>query len=410
MQQALFNDGRLSESLNSFYQSISQKVNEIPKDQFMVSSDEDVIEHLYSRMAVDPLLLHLDHRELTQEEIQIDVSNMSGRNPFNDPGPLYFPGSRQIVSIPFSGDLALWKLRPNLGSSVIPHAGIRLGSGAEPNQVEIVVDSPIDTSVENIKQEVERQISLIIEYINSQKSEIKEFNEKLKGEIRNSINSRRQRLQGQEGIANALNIPLKRREGAPNFQPIKVEKILVQPLPPPPQKGYAAEPGIAQEVYEDVLRIIRHVAITFETTPATFHKHDEEELRDILLANLNGLYQGGATGETFRKAGKTDIRIESGDRAAFIAECKVWKGVEELAGGIDQLLDYLTWRDGKCSLIIFNKHNAKFSELIEKVPSVFLNHPSFVRDMGKQADGEWRYTFNTKDDEGRRDSTSCFSH
>ena len=120
------------------------------------------------------------------------------------------------------------------------------------------------------------------------------------------------------------------------------------------------------------------------------------------MANLNSIYKGDATGETFRGSGKTDIRIEAEDRAAFVAECKVWKGSKLGKDGIDQLLSYLTWRDCKCALVIFNKHNAKFSELLKKVRTIFQEHPQLNDDLGKQGQGEWRFVFATREDESRR--------
>ena len=141
---------------------------------------------------------------------------------------------------------------------------------------------------------------------------------------------------------------------------------------------------------------------TFETTPTTFAIHDEEELRDILLAHLNGHFMGGATGETFRKKGKTDIRIEAQDRSAFIGECKVWEGTKKLEDAINQLLGYLTWRDCKCALIIFNKHNAKFSELVEKVPNILRSDSRIYKDLGEKGQGEWRLILTSQEDEARR--------
>jgi len=41
---------------------------------------------------------------------------------------------------------------------------------------------------------------------------------------------------------------------------------------------------------------------------------------------LNTHYEGGATGETFNAAGKTDILIRVEDRNVFIGECKWWSG------------------------------------------------------------------------------------
>ena len=79
----------------------------------------------------------------------------------------------------------------------------------------------------------------------------------------------------------------------------------------------------------------------------------EEDLRNTLLAALNSTYLGKATGETFRNNGKTDICIEADDRAAFVAECKMWTGSKAVAKAIHQLDSYLTWRDCKTALIYF---------------------------------------------------------
>ena len=149
--------------------------------------------------------------------------------------------------------------------------------------------------------------------------------------------------------------------------------------------------------------MIGHVGRTFETTPATYRSHGEEELRDIILAHLNGHYEGAATGETFRAGGKTDIRIEQDDRAAFVAECKVWSGRRALQTSCDQLSRYLTWRDCKAALVLFNKHNASFSRILEQIPRSITEHPAYLRtlDHSKAAQGEWRFGLRAQDDESR---------
>ena len=71
------------------------------------------------------------------------------------------------------------------------------------------------------------------------------------------------------------------------------------------------------------------------------------------MAALNAIYKGDATGEAFRNAGKTDICIERDNRAAFVAECKMWTGKKAVGNAITQLDSYLTWRDCKTALIYF---------------------------------------------------------
>ena len=83
---------------------------------------------------------------------------------------------------------------------------------------------------------------------------------------------------------------------------------------------------------------------------------DEEALRNLVLVSLNCQYEGRATGETFRNKGKTDINIKEKNRAAFVAECKIWKGRKNFTAAIEQLLRYLTWRDSKTALLIFSRN------------------------------------------------------
>src|SRR5260370_4966399 len=56
----------------------------------------------------------------------------------------------------------------------------------------------------------------------------------------------------------------------------------------------------------------------------------EEDLRTHFLVQLNGVYEGQATGETFNFEGKTDILIRADGGNIFIAERKFWSG--ELTG------------------------------------------------------------------------------
>jgi hypothetical protein len=168
------------------------------------------------------------------------------------------------------------------------------------------------------------------------------------------------------------------------------------------------EPGIRDEDYAHILKVIRHEGRSFEATPGTFAVHDEEELRDIILAHLNGHYEGDATGETFRRHGKTDIRLEDQNRAAFVGECKVWRGARELTKAVDQLLSYLTWRDCKAALILFNKDVAGFSAIQAKVPDILKQHPKCLRQADVEQPGEWCFQFRSADDDERQITMHVF--
>lgn len=398
----LFGNGDLVATLDAHLQSVVDQVNKIPKDQFMVSREDEIVANIMSQMYIEPIILHEEAITMESEEIQIDVSENRCRYISDRSKPYLIPGIRVIIIIPFTGDENLWKLRPSRYPMVVPNGEIKSPKYNNPGYLCLIFEQTTDSPGKAIKDEYTRQLGLINDYLHNQETDIKKCNEQLDSRIRQAIRARLERLEKQNGIVAMLGIPLKQKAGVPEIMPIRVERRLIQPLPPPPSSGFQPEPGITDKDYEDILSIIRNEGRTFETTPSTYAVHDEEELRDILLAHLNGHYKGSATGETFRKSGKTDIRIEDKDRSAFIAECKVWEGEKKLQDAIDQLLSYLTWRDCKCSIIIFNKHNAKFSELLEKVPAILRSDTKLNNDLGEKGQGEWRFILHTKEDEARR--------
>ena len=227
------------------------------------------------------------------------------------------------------------------------------------------------------------------------------FNQSLPRLVKQAVDFRREKLKKQNSLSDILGIPLKQRNGAPSFDPIKVNKQITKPLPPPPREGFRAEPGITDADYENIIKLIRHSGISFEKTPKTFCVHDEEELRDIILSQLNAVYEGDAKGETFNKSGKTDILISEEGRSAFIAECKIWRGQKGFLEAIDQLLSYLTWRDCKTALIVFNKNNKNFSQILGSVDITVSSHPNFISKVRQRDANEWLYKIRAKDDESR---------
>jgi len=398
----LFCEGDLGRTLDNMSKKISEGVADISKDQFLATPKDDLVEHVYSQFYIEPLVLHEDSMEMETHETSIDVSKDPNRYIVRSRGPYMVPGCRIVVSIPYTGNDDLWKLQPSRYQSVVPHAEVRKSRGNEAGHLGLIFERASDEPSDRIKQDLDNELSTIRFYVDAQREQVEQYNSTLPALIQESINSRQERLKKNEGIADILGIPLKRSAGVPSVKPIQIKRTLVKPLPPPPKSGFKPEPGITDEDYEHILAVIRHVGRTFEATPKTYAVHDEEELRDIILAHLNGHYKGGATGETFRRTGKTDIRIEDQDRAAFVGECKVWRGPGGLLATVDQLLSYLTWRDCKASIIIFNKNNAKFTELLNNTPKILKTHKSCKRKLEQTDAGEWRFVFTSKEDELRQ--------
>lgn len=407
----LFYQGDLDDTLRGQTARIGSTVDGINKDQLRATPEDVLVQHIVDSLAVTPLELHEDSMEMEQGEARVDVSGDRMRNFFHDDGqdgPLLVPGIRVVVSVPFSGDAMLWELKPNPWQLSFPHGEIRSPNRDGIGYLDIFLEQPTDEPPEKLKERLDHELTCVRFYVNSQKTQVEQFNSTLRDKIRQAIAARKERIRVHDGVVDLLGIPLKRRGNVPSVRPIEIARKLVRPLPPPPKSGFKPEPGISEEDYEHILSVIRHEGRTFETTPKTYAMHDEEGLRDIMLAHLNGHYEGGATGETFRRSGKTDIRIEDDKRAAFVAECKVWRGAGELTAAIDQLLGYLTWRDCKAAIVVFNKNNARFSELIDKMPEIIKSHPRFRKELQQKGAGEWRYVLCSVEDELREVVVNVF--
>jgi len=398
---ALFTDGDLSYALEQHVEKAAAYVDKIPQDQFIASTDEQIVAHVVAEMAITPLELHVESKTLEQQEAQVDVSHDRNRAFFDQEGPFYVPGTRLTISIPYTGQPELWRIAPGHFWVTHPRANVRSPGKDGVGQIDIIIEHPSDVdSAEPVRRLLDETLREIEQCLAAQRAEVDRRNAELQPAIRQAIERRRRSLRQSTAIAAALNIPLKHREGAPEVAPIPIRRKLKRPLPSPPRPGAPPQPGIAGEDYEHILAVIRHEGRTFEATPATYRSMGEEDLRNILLAHLNGHYEGAATGETFRNAGKTDVRIENTNRAAFVAECKIWRGAAEVGKGLDQLLSYLTWRDAKAALVIFNKDVAGFTELLAKMPEVLRSHRLYRGDLGTNHHGEWRSTFSSAQDAG----------
>jgi hypothetical protein len=127
-----------------------------------------------------------------------------------------------------------------------------------------------------------------------------------------------------------------------------------------------------------------------ERSPHAFQGMGEEAIRQHFLMQLNGQYEGQATGETFNFQGKTDILIRSEDRNIFVAECKFWHGEVGFLETVDQLLSYLSWRDTKTAVVIFNK-NKNLSGVLATIKDAMEKHPH--KKQGPKIEGETRFRY-----------------
>lgn len=221
---------------------------------------------------------------------------------------------------------------------------------------------------EYVQKQFENEFRSYKTMIDNVNAEVASFNSGLTASAMRLLEERKKKADSFSAISNALHIPLTASKNAPNTKPIQLQRTVRQPSVKPTVKSATPEACISDGDYENINNIISMCGTTMEKTARTYFSNNEEELRDHLLAALNTHYEA-ATGETFRKIGKTDIHIEFENRAAFIGECKIWNGERLFQGAIQQVINYSTWRDLKVSVIIFNKDNQSFPAILSKIKS-----------------------------------------
>ena len=158
---------------------------------------------------------------------------------------------------------------------------------------------------------------------------------------------------------------------------------------------------LSETAYIQIINEINKFGLNIEKLSSLKSKFDEEGYRDYFLPHLNSISTShSATGETFNKKGKTDILIQNGTgENVFIGECKIWNGEKLFLAAIDQLLErYVSWRDEYTALIIFNKDNKDFSNLISVAKEAISKHPNFHSYIKDNKDTSISYIFKNKED------------
>ena len=187
---------------------------------------------------------------------------------------------------------------------------------------------------------------------------------------------------------------------------INLAKQLTRQMEKPrfPALAEEAQSGLSFDTYHEIIDYIIQLGKNMEGYPELTDNFNEERYRDYFLPFLNSVSPHySAKGEVFNRKGKTDILIwDKKGNNLFIAECKLWKGEVYLLSGVDQLLNnYVSWRDEKTAIIVFNHEVRNFTGLIATATTALSRHPLCVREARQRTDRSWSYLFHHPDDAQR---------
>ncbi|MFC1782344.1 hypothetical protein ACFL02_02010 [Planctomycetota bacterium] len=391
-----FRDGDTFATFQKLVDSITSEINSLDNDYVLKASHIELEEYFIEKMLIEPLVLHTDKQYIkNQSGVQIDVSHDFNRAVF--PGErAVVKGTRIDIAIPFEGNPMLWKIRASTyGVSGYPEIEI------QNNEVIFSTKFPDDTAKsEKIRSDIERNIKLLENAVGYLKNDVDGHNNSAPEKIKQVLARKITIAQETTGAIAALGIPVKRVDWEPTFTIPTKRRTRPAKRPVVETGEYKPEPILEESEYQHILGILRSMSLVIERNPSSFASLDEESIRDHFLLQLNGHYEGGATGETFNASGKTDILIREENKNVFIAECKFWHGQKAFGEAVDQMLGYLTWRDSKCALIIFNKTKDS-SAIRQKMHETMEALPEHRNTVSHQPDGESRYILIKESEPGK---------
>ena len=326
-----------------------REISNMEKSQILNGSIEDLVNFIHAKFFIKIPILDIENAEASQQEVKISVQA------WRDEQQMSVLGTMVTLEVPYEGEKFLFRIKPSTWSLNPPRASI--------SKTRVILrQSGRNLKSEEVQASFEQTIASIQENLLRLHSDFDEFNNRLKDIAREQIEARKSKLLADQNLVSGLKFKLKERSGAPMTYAAPVQRKKIEPrLPVVTAKEFKPEPTLLEEDYQHILKIIHDMTLVMERSPTSFATMGEEDIRQHFLVQLNGQYEGKATGETFNAEGKTDILVRHEGRNIFIAECKFWRGDKGYTDTIDQLLGYLSWRDTKAAIIIFNRNKVTCS-------------------------------------------------
>lgn len=369
----LFESGELRQFLHGLLTDAGAAIERLPEEELLSRSVDDMVEQLLSSVVVQPLEISTELIDGNVSEITVDVSRDWSWH--GDRAR----GTQVTATYDFQGDERLLKYRPS------QHIMTRFEAALGPSTITVEAVRPgTDVAPDQFKADLQRQIETIARQAGFVNNDVGPHNSNARKQLESMIAARQERVRSRRDLAGALGFPMRKRADAPTSVPLQRKRVAPSRRPTGASEPYRDEPALTTSQYEEAIAVVRSTLLAMERTPSVASGKTEEELRDQILVQLNGTFEGAATGETFVQRGKTDILISVEDRHVFVGECKWWMGAKACSDAIDQLLGYLPWRNEKAALVLFiDRKDA--SAVIEKADEVIRAHAAFKR-VGPSSD------------------------
>jgi hypothetical protein len=198
----LFLDGDLRATLDANLERARQAADAIPETEFRESDPSKLATEIFSRFAVTPI-------ELTEGAVSVQAEDADiDRRRFRDmdhgfPGASpTLRGTRVIYNVPYTGDPALFRLKPSTWTTTVPYAAVTR------DEVRYVYDVP-SAEVAATKGVFERDLAETKRWLAWSNKQVDEFNTLLVTAVEGAVNARASRLAAASAGLAALGLPVR---------------------------------------------------------------------------------------------------------------------------------------------------------------------------------------------------------
>jgi hypothetical protein len=378
-------------------QNLQSQIANLPAERILNTDIDALIDYYVASNHIDVPRLRLDELTAEHSERQIEVNDR-----YYDGGTYMVSGDNYRIEIPFDGREEVFHWSSNMSSS--------------PPRAEVIQNMVVfniagrEISAEQVQRTIKETTGNIAQHLDWSRSFWAGFDTKVRQTAQLGLRDREAKLlasNAQKSALANLGIKLKEKPADPNAYTPPPIKTRIVPQMPPMTPSRPADPTLDKESYARILGLVRGAGRSIEQSSSRTRSLDEEGLRDMFLVPLNAHF-GTATGEAFNFTGKTDILIKERGGNLFVAECKFWGGAAQFAATIDQLLGYLTWRDTKCAIIIFNR-NVGFSGVVEQLAELPKRHSQYISGPRHLDDTSNEFTFRLPNDPDRHATISVLA-
>lgn len=385
----LFSEGDLLATIDGIRRKLAEAIGGLAPSQLLASDIAQVCAHFVGEFKLTPIVILRESIELI-DPVEVEVERNS------DFGGRFVRKELEFrFEIPFEGDASLFRLQPSTFTLNPPRGRIE-------RERLVFCHRRADRDGEAIKRALDEFLSSVSQSVSWQRPQIDSWNQALPGLVQQLVSSRRDKLIADRKLVDNLGFKVRRHGDVLSTIAVPIHRKAIVPQLPPAKSGPLAipEPELEMQIYEEILDTLAGMSVVLERNPSAFSNIDEESLRTQFLIPLNSKFQGQASGETFHASGKTDILIKHNDRVLFIAECKFWKGAQSLLDAVSQLLGYVTWRETKTAILLFNR-NRDFSAVLAQIPTTVAQHPQFLRNESYGSSTGFRFTVRSLNDASR---------